>query len=133
MTSSDLAGSAGLELAVVGGLAAGASVALAGAARIGRARTCTLSVGDPEVSRRHAEVRLGPDGVVILVDLGSRNGTAYEGHRVAGERVLAPGDVVRLGESLVAVRPAATDRAVLEPAPAGEDPARTGGPPAGAE
>ena len=47
------------------------------------------------VSRRHAVLRLEPDGVV-LEDLGSRNGTLVKGVRVQRTQ-LRPGDEIRMG------------------------------------
>ncbi len=55
--------------------------------RIGSDEDNDLRVDDPHVSRRHAEVRRSPDGV-ILRDLGSKNGTFVEGIRV--KEVLLP-------------------------------------------
>src|SRR6476659_11250285 len=48
------------------------------------------------VSRRHAEIRR-QDGIYILVDLGSFNGTFLNGRRIAGGEILHEGDVVQLG------------------------------------
>ena len=48
------------------------------------------------VSRRHAEIRR-QEGVFILVDLGSFNGTFLNGRRIVGGEVLHDGDVVQLG------------------------------------
>ena len=57
---------------------------------------------DPFISGHHAEVRLaaGPNGMLTVTDLGSRNGTFI---RVAGERVLKHGDYVFLGQQLLRV------------------------------
>ncbi|WP_158634502.1 BTAD domain-containing putative transcriptional regulator [Amycolatopsis sp. WAC 01375] len=57
---------------------------------------------DGAVSRDHAEITVGESGAV-LVDLGSRNGTFHNGERVAGPVPLAPGDVVRCGDTVLAV------------------------------
>jgi DNA segregation ATPase FtsK/SpoIIIE, S-DNA-T family len=100
-------GDAGREVAVVGGLVAGASVALprvGGEVRLGRASDCDLVLDDAEVSRRHAIVRVGASGAVAWADAGSRNGTGWRGYRITGETELDDGDVVRLGETVVAVR-----------------------------
>ena len=48
---------------------------------IGRSSECDIVVGDPNVSRRHAEVRRIGRGF-SLVDLGSTNGTEVNGQRV---------------------------------------------------
>jgi hypothetical protein len=62
---------------------------------IGRSRECELMVDDPNVSRRHAEVRKTIEGWMI-VDLGSTNGVKVNGRRVR-DAVLSPGDEITLG------------------------------------
>jgi pSer/pThr/pTyr-binding forkhead associated (FHA) protein len=62
---------------------------------LGRGSDADLRLTDPGVSRRHAEVRREGDDVV-LVDLGSTNGTQVNGRNI--ERVrLTPGDQIALG------------------------------------
>lgn len=63
---------------------------------IGRAANCQLSLDDPLVSRNHATLTVGPDGVVVA-DLGSRNGVRVNGDRIEGKRALAHGDQVSIG------------------------------------
>ena len=41
---------------------------------VGTSPECDLVLADPKVSRRHCEIRLTPEGVVVR-DLGSKNGT----------------------------------------------------------
>lgn len=53
---------------------------------------------DPTVSRRHAELRQGRNGV-DLIDLGSTNGTFVNGQRIAGEQMLREGDQIVIGQS----------------------------------
>jgi hypothetical protein len=48
---------------------------------LGRSRECDITLEDPNVSRRHAEVRL-EDGAWWIVDLGSTNGIEVNGERV---------------------------------------------------
>ena len=48
---------------------------------IGRSRDCDVQVGDPNVSRRHAEVRR-EGGSYVLLDLDSTNGIEVGGKRV---------------------------------------------------
>jgi DNA-binding NtrC family response regulator len=55
---------------------------------------------DATISRRHAEIR-PHHGRLRLHDLGSRNGTFVNGARVAGVQALDPGDVIRLGATLL--------------------------------
>lgn len=66
---------------------------------IGRHAECTVVLGDPNASRRHAEVRPAPGGFVV-VDLGSTNGTKVNGRNVA-EHALADGDEILLGGTVL--------------------------------
>ncbi len=62
---------------------------------LGRSRQCDVVINDPNVSRRHAEVRREADGYVV-VDLESTNGILVNGRGV--KRVaLADGDRLQLG------------------------------------
>ena len=54
--------------------------------------------GDRFASARHARVEPRADGVWV-VDAGSTNGTFVNGIRLDGAKRLAPGDVVRVGET----------------------------------
>ena len=66
---------------------------------IGRGTNAGLRLDDAGVSRQHAEVRREGDDVV-LVDLGSTNGSAVNGRIV--ERVrLTPGDRIELGHTVL--------------------------------
>jgi len=64
---------------------------------IGRSRECDLVLDDPNVSRRHAELRREDSGWAV-VDLGSTNGIKLNGKRSRGGR-LNPGDEITLGLS----------------------------------
>jgi hypothetical protein len=64
---------------------------------IGRSRECDLVLDDPNVSRRHAELRR-EDGGWAVRDLGSTNGIKLNGQRSRGGR-LTPGDEITLGLS----------------------------------
>jgi DNA-binding CsgD family transcriptional regulator len=70
---------------------------------IGRRPSSDVALGwDPEVSRVHAELeRIGRDWVVSDEGL-SHNGTWVNGERVHGRRRLRGGDVVAVGETLIA-------------------------------
>jgi hypothetical protein len=65
---------------------------------IGRQPDCTIVLGDPNVSRRHAEIRPTPEGFV-LVDLASTNGSRVNGVRIT-ESPLADGDELRFGNTI---------------------------------
>ncbi|MBB6474854.1 FtsK/SpoIIIE domain-containing protein [Sphaerisporangium rubeum] len=97
--------SPGLEVAVAGGAGGAASAPLvAGTAlTVGRAAG-GLTLADPEVSRTHATLLLTPDGDAELSDAGSRNGVAWQGVRLDGSAVVAPGEVFGAGETVLAVR-----------------------------
>jgi diguanylate cyclase (GGDEF)-like protein len=69
---------------------------------IGREPTNALLIDDASVSRRHAEVRLAGSGVV-LVDLGSTNGTWYNGQRLEGPRALDIGERFEVGKATLRV------------------------------
>ncbi|HEY9871654.1 MAG TPA: FHA domain-containing protein, partial [Candidatus Obscuribacterales bacterium] len=56
-----------------------------------------IAVSDPGVSRRHAAVKMTPEGAFIR-DLGSTNGTYVNGVKVEGEVKLKPGDRITLGK-----------------------------------
>jgi hypothetical protein len=62
---------------------------------IGRLPECDVVLGDPNVSRRHAEIRRQGTGFVV-VDLGSTNGTRVNGAGVK-ERRLNDGDEITVG------------------------------------
>jgi pSer/pThr/pTyr-binding forkhead associated (FHA) protein len=63
---------------------------------VGRSRDCDCVLSDPNVSRRHAELRRGSTGDWQIVDLGSTNGIKVNDRRVDRSR-LSPGDEVTLG------------------------------------
>jgi serine/threonine protein kinase len=64
---------------------------------LGRESDLDGVVDAKSVSRRHARVDCREDGAYI-VDLGSTNGTAVNGHMIRGPTPLRHGDLVRLGE-----------------------------------
>ena len=63
---------------------------------LGRSRECDCVLNDPNVSRRHAELRRGSTGDWQIVDLGSTNGVKVNGRQVDSSR-LSPGDEVIVG------------------------------------
>ena len=68
-------------------------------------------LADPQVSRRHAELAIVPDGI-RLKDLGSTNGTWYQGTRVT-EVVIPAGATIKFGNT--PVRISAADAPSLPP------------------
>jgi DNA-binding SARP family transcriptional activator len=88
---------------------------------IGRADDADVSLSwDPAASRRHAVVRVAAGGVVTVADLGSSNGTQVNGTTVEppARLPLRPGDLVRCGDSVLALTAPSPARA------AAGDPAR---------
>ncbi len=66
---------------------------------LGRGQNNDVQLGaDEYASSRHARIEPRRDGVWIE-DVGSTNGTFVNGIRLTRERRLAPGDVVRVGET----------------------------------
>lgn len=65
-------------------------------AALGRSKDCECVLSDPNISRRHAELRRSANGDWQVVDLGSTNGIKVNGRRVGSAR-LSPGDEVTLG------------------------------------
>src|SRR5213079_615270 len=71
---------------------------------IGRADYHDLVVPDPSVSTSHATLQRR-EGVWVLLDLDSTNGTFVDGERVKGEAPLAPGATVRFGDVQLVFEP----------------------------
>jgi len=71
---------------------------------IGRADYNDLVVPDPSVSTSHAKLQRR-EGVWVLVDLDSTNGTFVDGERVKGDAALAPGATVRFGDVQLVFEP----------------------------
>ena len=70
---------------------------------IGRLPECAIVLDDPNVSRRHAQVRREGDAIFV-VDLGSTNGTRVNG-MVVREHRLASGDVISIGTTSLRFEP----------------------------
>ncbi|HWC86563.1 MAG TPA: DUF3662 and FHA domain-containing protein [Solirubrobacteraceae bacterium] len=69
-------------------------------ATIGRSRQCDVVLTDPNVSRRHAELR-PRGGSWVLSDLGATNGVVLNGQRIDAPEVVRPGDRIELGTSIL--------------------------------
>ena len=66
---------------------------------VGRGDDNDLAIaGDDYVSARHARFEPRRDGVYVE-DAGSTNGTFVNGIRLTSDRRLAPGDIVKIGET----------------------------------
>jgi pSer/pThr/pTyr-binding forkhead associated (FHA) protein len=67
---------------------------------LGRSRECDIVLGDPNISRQHAEIR-PRGGSWVLTDLGSTNGSCLNGTRIDRPEVLKAGDEVELGTTTI--------------------------------
>jgi hypothetical protein len=66
-------------------------------ATIGRSRDCDVVLADPNVSRKHAELRPDGHGGWQVRDLGSTNGVKVNGRKIDGPAALESGDRLALG------------------------------------
>src|SRR5437879_6127967 len=71
---------------------------------IGRADYNDIIFPDPSVSTAHAKLQRR-EGVWVVVDLDSTNGSFVDGERVKGESPLAPGALVRFGDVQLVFEP----------------------------
>ena len=98
------------SLLVTGGPLSGHELVVESQLVLGRG-DADIVIDDPEISRRHALMSTR-DGAIEIEDLGSLNGTWVNEHRIESAVRLAPGDVIRLGQTTMEVkapRPAATE------------------------
>jgi pSer/pThr/pTyr-binding forkhead associated (FHA) protein len=75
---------------------------------IGRAEYNDLVVPDDSVSSQHAKLTRR-EGVWILTDLGSTNGTMVDGERITADVPIAPGAFVRFGDIQLVFEPTDDD------------------------
>ncbi len=69
---------------------------------IGRGSEASIHLDDQDVSRRHARLEVGPDGVVVH-DLGSKNGIFAAGSKVGGPTKVLHGDTIAFGDLQLSV------------------------------
>jgi len=81
---------------------------------IGRADYNDLVLSDESVSGQHAKLTRR-EGIWILVDLGSTNGTMVDGERIAEDTPLAPGCFVRFGDVQLVFEPTDDDADMSAP------------------
>ncbi|MEU3279518.1 FHA domain-containing protein [Streptomyces antibioticus] len=106
---------------VAGPDAGGVHLLHGGQIRVGRSADADVPLDDPDVSRLHCAVTLGPDGRVTVTDLGSTNGTTVDGTPVKARPVrLTPGALLRIGESALRLAPPGGPGARVVTAPDGE-------------
>ena len=103
---------------------------------IGRADYNDLVLPDESVSTSHAKLQRR-EGVWVLVDLDSTNGTFVDGDRIKGDAPLAPGATVRLGDVSLVFEPTddaaavakgggtrVMEQMIMSPAPSATPPTR---------
>lgn len=92
-----------LRIIGVSGSQTGRLFDLANEVTIGRETTCTIPLAaDSAVSRRHARF-VWLQGLPMIEDLGSRNGTFLNGARITQARPVSSGDEVRIGSEVFRV------------------------------
>lgn len=74
------------------------------AVTIGRALDNDIVLEDPYVDGHHAQLIVEPDGVLVLTDLGSRNGLELVGSGRVPRIALVPGLTLRVGRTRFRVR-----------------------------
>ena len=70
----------------------------AAAVTVGRGQANDIPLEDEFASTQHARLEARTDGI-WLEDVGSTNGTSVNGTLIDGPRKLAPGDVIRIGDT----------------------------------
>jgi hypothetical protein len=67
---------------------------------IGRDPLADLSIPSERISRRHCQLEPSPDGMFLVSDLGSSNGTLVNQERIAGKKTLLGGEYIQIGDCL---------------------------------
>jgi phosphoserine phosphatase RsbU/P len=80
-----------------------------GTVTFGRGADADVAVSDHSMSRQHARLVADPAGWMIE-DLGARNGTYVNGVRIENRQPVAPGDVIKMGATLVRISAADEER-----------------------
>lgn len=66
---------------------------------IGRGVDCDVVIKDAKASRKHCRLLRKDDGFV-LEDLGSRNGTFFEGKKITGQVALHADQTFKIGDTV---------------------------------
>ncbi|KOV83521.1 hypothetical protein ADL01_09755, partial [Streptomyces sp. NRRL WC-3618] len=106
---------------VAGPDAGGVHLLHGGQITIGRSADADVPLDDPDVSRLHCAVTVSEDGRIAVADLNSTNGTTLSGTRLGTRPVrLAPGALLRIGESALRLTPPGDAGARVGTTPDGE-------------
>jgi pSer/pThr/pTyr-binding forkhead associated (FHA) protein len=76
----------GWTLRADSGIEKGQIIPISGLMEVGRALECDISILEPSLSRKHAELEVR-DGELVLTDLGSANGTHVNGKKIETVRL----------------------------------------------
>ncbi len=79
----------------------GTTYALDGEITIGRDSGCTVTIEGTTSSPNVTPASTCVDGQPMVEDLGSTNGSFYNGNRLQGTRLLHPGDRVQFGYTVL--------------------------------
>jgi uncharacterized membrane protein YdfJ with MMPL/SSD domain len=93
------------SMRVLAGREAGTTIAVTDEGLVvGRAQEGAGTLGhDPELSRRHARLARGPNGELIVEDLGSTNGTFVNGRRIHEPTEVGAEDTLWMGSTTLTV------------------------------
>lgn len=69
--------------------------------RVGRGKNNEVVLNDSTVSRNHLEIFFGDDGLVVVTDLNSANGTTVNGKKITTPTKLDSLDILKAGNSLI--------------------------------
>ena len=69
--------------------------------KVGRGKDNDEILNDPTVSRNHLQIFFGDDGLVVVTDLDSANGTTVNGKKIYKPTKLEPLDILKAGNSLI--------------------------------
>ena len=107
-----------MQLTIKSGADAGKTVQVEGNEfTIGREAGVDLKLQDGKASRRHAALRVLPDGRATLYDLGSSNGTFVNGQRVQSV-LIQGGEQIQIGDTVLVADGAPTSPGQAVPAAA---------------
>ena len=68
---------------------------------VGRDPQVDIPIPSDRISRRHCQLEPTADGVFVLTDLGSSNGTLVNQERINGRKVLLGGEYIQIGDVLL--------------------------------